>query len=524
MTPAITPNPTQPDMNDLPDDEKVLAHLGLHPLQVAIAQHIASGGAYQPVQGDGSMEARPADQAEPAAAPAIARPQSGARPINVPPAPDESSLPATSTPLSSAPQMAPVQPQGPTQRTELEAQREQLNKGSGIAQFQQRHPVIGGIARVAAGVGSALFPAVAEQLPGTDMHHQMLVNQNERGLKSEDERDASTASLAHTNAETGESNARTALEQQELKDKINPTPADKTPEEDAYRSLSQQVNPATGKPYTPFEAFQKIKATTEKVGEQDKPLGNVDQMNQALTRRFQVLHPGQALPQEYTLPPNAKNGDYSRIDESLKNEEQATGTKANQDSAAADRAENRADRQSRQAQQDAEKHQKDRDSFTQPLQPAIDNAAEMKQYADSGNHTGTGDYQMMLQFQESLTAGAKAGIRFNTGEQALIQHAQNLENSLRAKWGHLTGGTYFSDDQRHEIADAMQHVSAVHQQAIERWDRQHGGGAGQPAPAGAPQGGGKQAPAVGTIEGGYKFKGGDPADQKNWEKAQQKGT
>jgi hypothetical protein len=122
----------------------------------------------------------------------------------------------------------------------------------------------------------------------------------------------------------------------------------------------------------------------------------------------------------------------------------------------------------------------------------------MKQYADSNAHTGIGDYQMMLQFQESLTAGAKAGIRFNTGEQALIQHAQNLENSIRAKWGHLTGGTSFSDDQRHEIADAMQHVAAVHQQAIDRWDRQHSGqttpggqqsrGTAQPAQAGPPKG------------------------------------
>jgi hypothetical protein len=188
----------------------------------------------------------------------------------------------------------------------LEAERQQLNKGSGIAQFQHRHPVIGGIARVAAGIGSALFPTVAEQLPGTDLHHQALVNQNERGFQNEDADDASAANVAHTAAETGEAGARTALEQQELKDKQNPTPADKTPEEDAYRSLSQQVNPQTGKPYTPFEAFQKIKATTEKVGEQDKPLANVDQMNQALTRRFQVLHPGQPLPAEYSLPKGCK--------------------------------------------------------------------------------------------------------------------------------------------------------------------------------------------------------------------------
>jgi hypothetical protein len=163
------------------------------------------------------------------------------------------------------------------------------------------------------------------------------------------------------------------------------------------------------------------------------------------------------------------------------------GTASQRDSAAADRAENRADRlahqqeqdsdkHTRQAEQDALKHQGLRDKFTEPLPGAIDNADAQKTYADGKVHTGTSDYQMMLQFQESIVAGQKAGIRFNTAEQARIEHAQNLMNSLRAKWGHMTGGTYFSDEQRHEIAAAMQNVADVHKKAIDRWDKEHGGG------------------------------------------------
>lgn len=33
------------------------------------------------------------------------------------------------------------------------------------------------------------------------------------------------------------------------------------------------------------------------------------------------------------------------------------------------------------------------------------------------------------------------------------------------------------------------------------------------------QGGARQAPAAGTVEGGWKFRGGDPSDQRNWERA-----
>jgi coproporphyrinogen III oxidase len=47
---------------------------------------------------------------------------------------------------------------------------------------------------------------------------------------------------------------------------------------------------------------------------------------------------------------------------------------------------------------------------------------------------------------------------------------------LGATVRHATVGTYFSEQQRKEISEAMQTVSAVHQKQIQRWDREHGGG------------------------------------------------
>ncbi len=74
-----------------------------------------------------------------------------------------------------------------------------------------------------------------------------------------------------------------------------------------------------------------------------------------------------------------------------------------------------------------------------------------------------------------ITAGAKAGIRFNQAEQARIEHARSLLGGIGAQARHLVAGTYFSDTQRHEILDAMKTMADAHQRAVERFDREHGG-------------------------------------------------
>lgn len=69
----------------------------------------------------------------------------------------------------------------------------------------------------------------------------------------------------------------------------------------------------------------------QKAQENNLPPGTVAQLNQGLQDRFRVLNPGQPLPPMYTLPPNATQKDFDRVDKLLGQTENATATKAQRD-------------------------------------------------------------------------------------------------------------------------------------------------------------------------------------------------
>ncbi len=91
------------------------------------------------------------------------------------------------------------------------------------------------------------------------------------------------------------------------------------------------LQPAPGA--APQKKYTYGKPATQPEGE--RPLTNVDQMNKALQDRYQVLNPGKTLPGEFTIPPNATQKDYDRIDKALAGVEGAQGTKAQRDQVAA---------------------------------------------------------------------------------------------------------------------------------------------------------------------------------------------
>lgn len=64
----------------------------------------------------------------------------------------------------------------------------------------------------------------------------------------------------------------------------------------------------------------------------------IAQLNKGFETRWQVLHPGEPLPDEFKLPADAKVSDFDHLDKILEATERATGTKAQQDTANAMRA------------------------------------------------------------------------------------------------------------------------------------------------------------------------------------------
>jgi len=186
-----------------PDEALKQAALAWRPGQPAIAPYQAQGAAaglnLPPV--GGKLGAPPA---EPQAMPA-------GNPVQLP----------------SSPQPKVIAPRGTIQGDEAERTR-LLDTGSGISQisskiqnsgFGQNHPllskILGGAAQGVATLGdvglSTLLPAAAINLPGTQYHHQALVNhasgavaQDEANAEKEAQTAQATANAGHLNAETPE--------------------------------------------------------------------------------------------------------------------------------------------------------------------------------------------------------------------------------------------------------------------------------------------------------------------------------
>jgi hypothetical protein len=93
-------------------------------------------------------------------------------------------------------------------------------------------------------------------------------------------------------------------------------------------------------------AAQARQTAAENTGAKNAPLAppQIQQLNQQLSARYQILNPGKTLPPEFTLPTNAKRQDYADLDKAMEQVEKAQSVKAQQDNARATQAAAASDR------------------------------------------------------------------------------------------------------------------------------------------------------------------------------------
>jgi hypothetical protein len=108
------------------------------------------------------------------------------------------------------------------QRQKDQAELDRVNQsGSGISQFQQKHHILGGLLRGLDIAGSVIAPGLAMQIPGTTLHHQELLNQANSRVTGDLANESEEAKTAETQSLPALHNAQSELAQSKLSEKQN---------------------------------------------------------------------------------------------------------------------------------------------------------------------------------------------------------------------------------------------------------------------------------------------------------------
>jgi hypothetical protein len=412
----------------------------------------------------------------------------------------------------------------PTDASLAAAQQEQhrlVNSGSGVSQIH--NPFLRGLATVG-DVASAFFPRISQTIPGTTMHHNVLVRQagqnvnaleaqeNEEHRRAQEDAQASAVPFEneYRTAQTGEANARAYS-------LMHPQPK----ENESGKTVDtdqgiMQLNPKTNrydilvgkKPGTketgtvhqlddgslviahPDGTATAVTLNGKPVKGEAKTPPRVSPEDQAI-EEDQKAHPGETTAEaiahvkrttERPEKPEDKGENYEVNNTLVRvhpGQEIPVGAKRTNVAASEQLASDKSDTAVKKAREDAASDYKLAQQFAAHPSP-------------------TNDVALVMHYIGATKPESLGKLRLNNNEMNLVLGTRSSFGDLQAFAQKVINGQKLTPTQRSDMLETMKTISDSH---------------GEATAASAP-------PKAGAVENGYRFKGGNPGDKANWEKVQ----
>ena len=361
-------------------------------------------------------------------------------------------------------------PQYSTKAEQVKAAKESYLQAHPWGSPESAHPgILGHIGHIASTVGNIAGDIVAPGLmaitPGTDIHKAIERGQTEQRIK-----EGEAEVRAQQNANTAENSAKNTgtVSQQEAAALRDKAAADATGDPKKIAVADRALADAK---QAVIDARPLAKVPTG-----DEPLGAelVTQYNKELADRYQVLHPGGTLPQEFMLPPNATANDYNRRHTAMEGVEKATGVQTQLDTANQQKEQQAAAHKEEQAGKVYDDYTKQVDKVSTPMEAVSARTTLLLHNLDARNKQS--DAQVAPELLSIASGGVGSGLRMNEAEISRVVGGRSIWDALIAAANKVREGEgTFSDEQRAEmhkigeyIYDRSAAVTTVYSDAKDR--------------------------------------------------------
>lgn len=297
-------------------------------------------------------------------------------------------------------------------------------------------------------IGNIFVPGAMRAASTTSLGEQRLADIAQ-------ERDKNAAAIADTQSQTAERTQKAALDLANAgkADRFDPNMAKTVETGDGVF----QLNPDTGK----YDI--KIGAPKDKTPEGERPLGaSIPNLNKTLSDRYQVLHPGKSLPDQYTLSPTATQKDYDRVDKALEGVEKAQGTLNQQQQTNAMRAQAMAAAEAARAAGGSAALDRETARMAKPYEKANESASsQLDKIDDAANMIGGNAEAQALGIPKVLTAlvgGQGTGVRITTPELNAIATARGWGGNFEGTLNSISGKGKLTSTQQGQLKQILNDV------------------------------------------------------------------